>query len=221
MPPIAPRRAAGYIDSRPSSVPLTRVSLPAAKSLTSLSPCPRPLHTLFSARVQPPKHVLLLNKFNVVANHMLVVTQDFEHQNDPLNEADMAVTLQARQPQPPDTAAPVSDRLPSVAGRGESLSAVSRRLRVCRSRAILSAIVLQRGLKCLVTSVPDSQRVPSVSQVLRAMPGEGGLAFYNCGEASGHSQPHKHIQARTRPGYRAGDERMLVCSLESEEDAHV
>lgn len=45
---------------------------------------------------QPPKHVLLLNKFNVVANHMLVVTQGFEHQNDPLNEADFAATLEAR-----------------------------------------------------------------------------------------------------------------------------
>lgn len=30
-------------------------------------------------------------------------------------------------------------------------------------------------------------------QVLAAMP-QGGVAFYNCGEHSGRSQPHKHLQ---------------------------
>jgi len=30
-------------------------------------------------------------------------------------------------------------------------------------------------------------------QVLTAMP-HGGVAFYNCGEHSGRSQPHKHVQ---------------------------
>lgn len=32
-----------------------------------------------------------------------------------------------------------------------------------------------------------------VVQVLTAMP-HGGVAFYNCGEHSGRSQPHKHVQ---------------------------
>jgi ATP adenylyltransferase/5',5'''-P-1,P-4-tetraphosphate phosphorylase II len=30
-------------------------------------------------------------------------------------------------------------------------------------------------------------------QVLATMP-RGGVAFYNCGEHSGRSQPHKHLQ---------------------------
>jgi hypothetical protein len=34
-----------------------------------------------------------------------------------------------------------------------------------------------------------------LSQVLAAMP-RGGVAFYNCGEHSGRSQPHKHLQVR-------------------------
>jgi len=71
-----------------------------------------------------PHHVLLLNKFNVVENHLLVVTRDFEQQTDPINAADFA----------------------------------------------------------------------AVWEVLGAFPGRGGLAFYNCGDASGHSQPHKHVQ---------------------------
>jgi hypothetical protein len=33
-------------------------------------------------------------------------------------------------------------------------------------------------------------------QVLAAMP-QGGVAFYNCGEHSGRSQTHKHVQVRT------------------------
>eukprot|EP01137_Pigoraptor_chileana_P000361 Opistho-2@36397 len=35
-----------------------------------------------------PKHVLLLNKFNIVENHALVVTRAFEQQTDPLNRDD-------------------------------------------------------------------------------------------------------------------------------------
>jgi sulfate adenylyltransferase (ADP) / ATP adenylyltransferase len=70
-------------------------------------------------------HTLLLNKFNVVRHHVLVVTRQFESQTDPLNAADLA----------------------------------------------------------------------AAQQVLEAMP-TGGVAFYNCGEHSGRSQPHKHLQAR-------------------------
>jgi len=72
----------------------------------------------------PPHHVLLLNKFNVVDHHLLVVTKEFELQTDPINDKDFAC----------------------------------------------------------------------VWEVLNAFPGAGGLAFYNCGDASGHSQPHKHMQ---------------------------
>jgi len=72
----------------------------------------------------PPHHELLLNKFNVVDHHLLVVTKEFEQQTESLNESDFA----------------------------------------------------------------------SVWKVLRAFPCPGGLAFYNCGDASGHSQPHKHVQ---------------------------
>ncbi|KAF8071003.1 APA2 [Scenedesmus sp. PABB004] len=73
-------------------------------------------------------HTLLLNKFNVVPHHVLVVTRRFESQADPLNAADFAATL----------------------------------------------------------------------QVLAAMP-RGGVAFYNCGEHSGRSQPHKHVQVVPLP----------------------
>ncbi|KAF6265779.1 ATP adenylyltransferase-domain-containing protein [Scenedesmus sp. NREL 46B-D3] len=68
-------------------------------------------------------HTLLLNKFNVVPHHVLVVTREFESQQEPLNARDLAAT----------------------------------------------------------------------QQVLDAMP-RGGVAFYNCGEHSGRSQPHKHLQ---------------------------
>jgi len=47
--------------------------------------------------------------------------------------------------------------------------------------------------------LPPERRPHGRQQVLRAMPGDGGLAFYNCGPASGHSQPHKHVQARPPP----------------------
>ncbi|MCH5377045.1 MAG: phosphorylase, partial [Planctomycetes bacterium] len=37
-----------------------------------------------------PDHVCLLNKFNVVDHHLLIVTRHFEHQETPLNERDFA-----------------------------------------------------------------------------------------------------------------------------------
>jgi ATP adenylyltransferase/5',5'''-P-1,P-4-tetraphosphate phosphorylase II len=37
-------------------------------------------------------HTLLLNKFNIVAHHVLVVTRAFEPQTDPLNLQDFAAT---------------------------------------------------------------------------------------------------------------------------------
>eukprot|EP00197_Chlamydomonas_leiostraca_P002297 CAMPEP_0202857802 /NCGR_PEP_ID=MMETSP1391-20130828/601_1 /ASSEMBLY_ACC=CAM_ASM_000867 /TAXON_ID=1034604 /ORGANISM="Chlamydomonas leiostraca, Strain SAG 11-49" /LENGTH=312 /DNA_ID=CAMNT_0049536653 /DNA_START=76 /DNA_END=1014 /DNA_ORIENTATION=- len=75
-----------------------------------------------------PTHTLVLNKFNVVPHHCLVVTRQFEAQTDPLNARDLHGAL----------------------------------------------------------------------RVLRAMPA-GGLAFYNCGEHSGRSQPHKHMQVVPLP----------------------
>ena len=93
------------------------------------SQCSRPPVCL-----QPPSHVLLLNKFNVVDYHLLVVTAAFEQQTAPLSVGDIAAT-----------------------------------------RFALGAYPF------------------------------GGLAFFNCGEASGHSQPHKHVQLvplplSSRPG---------------------
>lgn len=37
-------------------------------------------------------HTLLLNKFNVVEHHVLVVTRKFEQQTDPLNLQDLEAT---------------------------------------------------------------------------------------------------------------------------------
>ena len=42
-------------------------------------------------------HTLMLNKFNVVAHHLLVVTRDFQHQADMLNAADFEATVQVLQ----------------------------------------------------------------------------------------------------------------------------
>ena len=42
-------------------------------------------------------HTLLLNKFNVVAHHLICVTRDFQPQTAPLNAADLGATWQAMQ----------------------------------------------------------------------------------------------------------------------------
>lgn len=91
-----------------------------------------------------PTHVLVLNKFNVVPHHCLVITRQFENQSDPLNARDLA----------------------------------------------------------------------AAQRVLAAMP-QGGLAFYNCGEHSGRSQPHKHMQVGVRAECHGGVGAMRwgVCIL--------
>jgi ATP adenylyltransferase/5',5'''-P-1,P-4-tetraphosphate phosphorylase II len=71
-----------------------------------------------------PHHALLLNKFNVVPHHLLLVTRAFQHQTEQLSPADFEALL----------------------------------------------------------------------TTLRAFPTPGGLAFMNIGDASGFSQPHKHVQ---------------------------
>ncbi len=68
--------------------------------------------------------MLLLNKFNVVPHHLLLVTREFQHQTVQLDAADMS----------------------------------------------------------------------ALAAALHAFPAPGGLAFMNVGEASGFSQPHKHVQ---------------------------
>lgn len=42
-------------------------------------------------------HTLLLNKFNVMAHHLICVTTDFQPQTDPLNAADLGATWEAMQ----------------------------------------------------------------------------------------------------------------------------
>ena len=44
-----------------------------------------------------PTHTLLLNKFNVVAHHLICVTREFEQQTKPLNTADLEATWTAMQ----------------------------------------------------------------------------------------------------------------------------
>lgn len=48
--------------------------------------------TCLTPPAQPPSHVLLLNKFNVVDHHTLVVTAAFEHQTAALTADDMGAT---------------------------------------------------------------------------------------------------------------------------------
>jgi ATP adenylyltransferase len=44
-----------------------------------------------------PGHVCLLNKFNVIEHHVLIVTRDFEHQDSLLTEADFAAWFRCMQ----------------------------------------------------------------------------------------------------------------------------
>ena len=44
-------------------------------------------------------HTLLLNKFNVVAHHLICVTRTFKPQTDPLDAADLGATWEAMQVQ--------------------------------------------------------------------------------------------------------------------------
>ena len=53
----------------------------------------------------------LLNKFNVVAHHTLVVTREFERQTDPLNAADFEAALQLLQVGSAATSPPAWQRM--------------------------------------------------------------------------------------------------------------
>lgn len=74
-------------------------------------------------------HSLVLNKFNITPHHVIIITNDFKRQEEPLNRMDFAATW----------------------------------------------------------------------NVVTCMPGDGGMAFFNCGPISGASQPHKHIQCIPLP----------------------
>lgn len=98
-----------------------------------------------------PTHCLLLNKFDVVPLHSLVVTREFRAQTEPLDASDLSATWAAM-------------AALAAAGGGDSSSSSS------------------------------SEEA-------------GALAFYNCGEHSGRSQPHKHVQVVPLPFREDGDER--------------
>ena len=51
---------------------------------------------------------------------------------------------------------------------------------------------------------------------MQAMP-QGGVAFYNCGQHSGRSQPHKHLQVTRGGGEAGGEEAGGVVSPETRE----
>lgn len=90
------------------------------------NPFEKPDVDMVVSDVQLPHHVVMLNKFPVIHNHVLLVTKVFQSQRDPLDYEDFV--------------------------------AMSH---------------------CVRGGVED---------------GDKWLAFYNCGDLSGRSQPHKHIQ---------------------------
>ena len=59
-------------------------------------PFANPNPALVVARLAPD-HLLLLNKFNVVAHHLLVITEQFEHQSERLTVGDLAATWRVLQ----------------------------------------------------------------------------------------------------------------------------
>jgi len=83
---------------------------------------------LFVSQLSTGQHSCVLNKFNLVAHHCIIITDDFHPQEEPLNASDFEACW----------------------------------------------------------------------EVLCCMP-NGGLVYFNCGENSGASQPHKHIQCIPLP----------------------
>jgi ATP adenylyltransferase len=102
-----------------------------------------------------PTHCLLLNKFDVVPLHSLVVTRDFEAQTEPLNARDLGATWAA-----------------------------------------------MAALAAAEASAPSRDGAGGAA----AGDDTGALAFYNCGEHSGRSQPHKHVQVVPLPFLGEGEE---------------
>ena len=83
---------------------------------------------LFVSQLATGRHSCVLNKFNLVAHHCIIITNEFRAQEEPLSASDFEACW----------------------------------------------------------------------EVLCCMP-DGGLAYFNCGENSGASQPHKHIQCIPLP----------------------
>lgn len=83
---------------------------------------------LFVSQLATGQHSCVLNKFNLVAHHCIIITDEFHPQEEPLSASDFEACW----------------------------------------------------------------------EVLCCMP-DGGLAYFNCGENSGASQPHKHIQCIPLP----------------------
>ena len=90
-------------------------------------------------------HSLVLNKFNITPHHVIIITNEFVQQEEPLSRADFAATW----------------------------------------------------------------------RVVDSMPGLGGMAFFNCGNISGASQPHKHIQCIPLPMASREDGDTLAPPFES------
>lgn len=111
----------------------------ASPGFTAADPFAYPPRSLFVADIGP-SHYLVLNKFAVVPEHLILATREFRPQTGVLDEADLEATL--------------------------------------------ACVRAYRGH------------------------GDGLFAFFNCGEHSGASQPHRHIQllpvARMREGLHHG-----------------
>lgn len=117
-------RLASFLKKKPTGLPppQNEDTSKEAEKQKPLNPFDPPEEALTVGHLSDT-HTLVLNKFNVVPHHSIVVTRGFQPQTDPLNAKDLE----------------------------------------------------------------------AVYSVLEAMP-EGGLGFFNCGEHSGRSQPHKHVQ---------------------------
>lgn len=79
-------RVAAALNSKPTPKPSTNDGRPANPFL--------PYDEALWVAHLSDTHTCLLNKFNVVPHHALVVTREFQHQTDPLTAADFEATLQ-------------------------------------------------------------------------------------------------------------------------------
>ena len=114
------------------------------------------------------------------AQHVLVVTRGFESQTDPLNANDLEATVQVR-------AAHNMSCLPGVQlPRPAPMAGLATGFERRPLRSSHWAPLNRAG-------APPFPAHQCCAQVLRAFPA-GAVAFYNCGEHSGRSQPHKHLQ---------------------------
>ena len=162
-------------------------------------------------------HTLLLNKFNVVAHHLICVTREFEQQTEPLNAADLEATWAAMQV----TNVTQSQRcvlcaLFSIAFTGGARCASKSRSRCSLAYPKADSIRLVMSMSLWPSFFPREHswhghtacipccispcRVLGPSPPSRWLPRHeqafpnGALAYFNCGGEAGASQPHKHTQ---------------------------